>query len=241
MYLFEYSANVKGIAARQNPDGSFSGDEEGEVDTRFSYCAVSALKLLSALDQIDVSSALQFVHSCRNFDGGYGAVPGAESHAGQGTHKYPLQVIQLKPPVFCSVGMLSILGAQIPDADKLGEWLAWRQLACGGLNGRPEKLEDVCYSWWVVSSIAMLGRLDWISKDALQTFIIECQVPSYPPLETRQLQDPTLGGFSDRPDDMTDIFHTLFGIAGLSLLGYPGLAKVDPLFCMPTHFTKSLA
>ena len=31
------------------------------------------------------------------------------------------------------------------DADLLGWWLAERQLNSGGLNGRPEKLPDVCY------------------------------------------------------------------------------------------------
>ena len=31
------------------------------------------------------------------------------------------------------------------DADLLGWWLAERQLKSGGLNGRPEKLPDVCY------------------------------------------------------------------------------------------------
>ncbi len=31
-------------------------------------------------------------------------------------------------------------------------------------------------------------------------------------------QDPESGGFSDRPGNLVDPFHTLFGIAGLSLL-----------------------
>jgi len=36
----------------QNPDGSFMGDHSGEFDTRFSYCAVSALSLMNKLDMI---------------------------------------------------------------------------------------------------------------------------------------------------------------------------------------------
>jgi geranylgeranyl transferase type-2 subunit beta len=31
------------------------------------------------------------------------------------------------------------------------------------------------------------------------------------------------------------VFHTVFGLAGLSLLGYPGLRDVDPLYCMPAE------
>jgi geranylgeranyl transferase type-2 subunit beta len=41
-------------------------------------------------------------------------------------------------------------------------------------------------------------------------------------------QDYEGGGISDRPGDMVDVFHTLFGVAGLSLLGYSGLIEVDP-------------
>jgi hypothetical protein len=47
-------------------------------------------------------------------------------------------------PVFVCVGALAILD-RIDDVDDqtLGWWLAERQLANGGLNGRPEKKEDV--------------------------------------------------------------------------------------------------
>jgi geranylgeranyl transferase type-2 subunit beta len=164
--------------------------------------------LLNRLDAINLDSAILFVEKCRNFDGGFGAIPGGESHAGQ---------------IFCCVGMLTILNVKIQEVDRLAEWLAWRQLQCGGLNGRPEKLEDVCYSWWVLSSMAMLNRLAWIDGEKLKTFILSCQ-------------DNVSGGFSDRPDDMADIFHTVFGLAGLSLFGFPGLSAVDPKYCMPTRF-----
>ncbi len=77
------------------PDGSFAGDSWGEVDTRFSYCALSCCALLGRLDALDVPAAVAFILTCRNFDGGFGCVPGAESHAGQ---------------VFCCIGALSIAG-----------------------------------------------------------------------------------------------------------------------------------
>jgi len=46
----------------------------------------------------------------------------------------------------------------------------------GGLNGRPEKLPDVCYSWWVLASLAILGRLHWICPKSLSKFILASQV-----------------------------------------------------------------
>lgn len=50
-----------------------------------------------------------------------------------------------------------------------------------------------------------------------------------PSVLTDTEKDPELGGIADRPGDMVDVFHTNFGIAGLSLLGYPGLKEVDPV------------
>jgi geranylgeranyl transferase type-2 subunit beta len=66
------------IASLQKTDGSFTGDKWGEVDTRFTYCALSALAILGKLDSgyIDKAKAVGFINECRNFDAGFGAVPG---------------------------------------------------------------------------------------------------------------------------------------------------------------------
>ena len=45
--------------------------------------------------------------------------------------------------------------------------------------------------------------------------------------------------FADRPDDMSDVFHTLFGIAGLSLIGNSELKQVDPKYCMSKAITST--
>lgn len=46
---------------------------------------------------------------------------------------------------FVCVGALAILDAleEEVDLDSLAWWLSERQVPCGGMNGRPEKLEDV--------------------------------------------------------------------------------------------------
>jgi geranylgeranyl transferase type-2 subunit beta len=77
-----HGLDIRGL---QQKDGSFAGDEFGEIDTRFSYCAVAALSLLGRLDDIDRAGCAEFMHRCHNFDGGYGLAPGCESHAGQST------------------------------------------------------------------------------------------------------------------------------------------------------------
>ncbi|KAH0816693.1 hypothetical protein GEV33_006096 [Tenebrio molitor] len=199
---------VKYVTALQQPDGSFTGDKWGEVDTRFSFCAVATLSLLKRLDAIDVDNAVKFVESCMNFDGGFGSRPLSESHAGL---------------IYCCLGFLSVTNRlDIVKRDVLAWWLCERQLPSGGLNGRPEKLPDVCYSWWVLSSLTLLGRLHWISGEKLKKFILACQ-------------DTESGGFSDRPGDVPDPYHSVFGLAALSLLGQPEIKTVNPTYCMPQH------
>jgi len=201
------------IGGLQQENGVFAGDEWGETDTRFIYGAMNCLSLLGKLDVIDVEKAVDYVLACQNHDGGFGMALGAESHAGQ---------------IFTCVGALAIAGKLDKiDKDLLADWLCERQLSNGGLNGRPEKLEDVCYSWWVLSSLAMLERLHWIDGESLVRFILRCQ-------------DEEGGGIADRPGNMVDVFHTFFGVAGLSLLGYQGLEEVDPVYCMPRKVTKKI-
>jgi len=117
------------ILSQQSSTGSFSGDRFGETDTRFCYCAVSALSLLGALDRLDKDLTVSYINRCKNFDGGYGNDVGGESHASQ---------------VWTCVGALAILDRlNEVDTETLSWWLSERQLPNGGLNGRPEKLEDV--------------------------------------------------------------------------------------------------
>ena len=243
-------------------DGSFAGDEWGEVDTRFSYCAFSALSLLAHgmgeecfLDDglealkiggsddekkednqdknrskalgimrkiVDVDKGCEFIMKCRNFDGGFGSTPGGESHAGQ---------------IFVCVGALQICNQldllytadddEEEENDKLAWWLAERQVKVGGLNGRPEKLPDVCYSWWVLSSLAALKKKHWIDLDKLKAFILRCQ-------------DDISGGISDRPNDEPDVYHTFFGIAGLSLMKHEGLEEIDPIYALPVRSVRKI-
>jgi len=212
---------VKGI---QNENGSFRGypeEEPNECDTRYGFCALATLKLINKLDVINQQTAGEYLLRCQNFDGGFGVREGSESHAGQ---------------VFCATGSLKILD-RLNDIDTnlLGWWLAERQLECGGLNGRPMKKEDVCYSWWVLSALNTIGKSNWIDSEKLKSFILATQ-------------DTETGGFADRPGDYPDPFHTLFGLAALSLMFHRGeieldncqLEKIDPLFCMPVKVLQNI-
>jgi geranylgeranyl transferase type-2 subunit beta len=67
----------------------------------------------------------------------------------------------------------------------------------------------------------MIERQHWIDWEALKNFIFRAQ----------DLDDA--GGIADREENEPDVFHTFFGLAGLSLLEYPGLVKIDPVHALP--------
>lgn len=204
---------VRFITSMQLSNGSFQGDRFGEIDTRFSYTALQSLAILERLTEPVVDKAADFILLCANFDGGFGLAPGAESHAAQ---------------VFTCLAALAIAGKlDAVDKELIAWWLSERQVENGGLNGRPGKLPDVCYSWWVLSSLAIIDRLNFIDFEKLREFILSCQ-------------DEESGGISDRPGNQVDVFHTIFGLAGLSLMGYEDLELVDPTYCLPVGVSKKI-
>ncbi|CAH2072937.1 unnamed protein product [Thlaspi arvense] len=222
---------VSWVMTCQHESGGFAGNTGHDPHVLYTLSAVQILALFDKLNILDVEKVsnvaglqnkdgsfagdmwgeidtrrLLTTLLAANLDGGFGCTPGAESHAGQ---------------IFCCVGALAITGnLHHVDKDKLGWWLCERQVESGGLNGRPKKLPDVCYSWWVLSSLIMIDRVHWIDKAKLVKFILDSQ-------------DLDNGGISDRPNDAVDIFHTYFGIAGLSLLEYPGVKAIDPAYALP--------
>ncbi|KAJ2390513.1 Rab geranylgeranyltransferase [Coemansia sp. RSA 2559] len=204
---------VSFVSGLQDDAGEVSGDQWGEKDTRFAFISVAILSFFGATDKLNTDGVVDYVCRSMNYDGGFGSQPGGESHAAQ---------------VYTCVAALAILGRlDAVDRERLSSWLAERQVACGGLNGRPQKLEDVCYSWWVLSSLQVLGRVHWIDCARLCNFILSAQ-------------DTDAGGIADRPGDIADVYHTCFGLCGLSLAGFDKfpLEEIDPVYCMPAKIIE---
>lgn len=187
--------------------GAFKGDPWGECDTRFAYCAVASLTLLDRLDRRTAQATALYIHKCENADGGFAWVPGGESHAAS---------------VFCCLASLALCeGLGCVNREKLATWLIERQTDGGGFNGRPEKAPDVCYSFWIFASLCIIGYADWADKQSLTEFILRAQ-------------DGDTGGIADRPGDISDVFHTYFGIAALSLMQtVKGIQGIHPVLSLP--------
>ncbi|WWC66975.1 uncharacterized protein I206_100882 [Kwoniella pini CBS 10737] len=187
----------------QGKDGSFSptpGDEvypnEGfQSDVRMVYCATVISHMIQDFSGINVGLTKQFISNCQTWEGGFASRPGIVEAQGGTT--------------YCSLATLSILDryTSTPKSaiftgykDTL-RWLTSRQI--GGFQGRPGKLEDVCYSFWCGGAINILGHSDMINNKADRSFLLSAQFP--------------IGGFGKEPEDYPDPFHSYLALAALSL------------------------
>ncbi|WVF66279.1 hypothetical protein IAT40_001019 [Kwoniella sp. CBS 6097] len=182
----------------QAKDGSFSpvlGDDnvypnDGfQSDVRMVYCATVISHVIRDFSGMDIDATERFLSGCKTWEGGYASRLGVIEAQGGTT--------------YCSLATLSILDrlSFTNSRDETLRWLVARQI--GGFQGRPGKLEDVCYSFWCGGAISILGQGTLINKQADRSFLLSAQFP--------------IGGFGKEPEDYPDPFHSYLALAALSL------------------------
>lgn len=178
------------------PNGSFCAEKGSTADSRSTYCAVSVASMLGLLTPEFTENVAEFLISCQGYDGGFAPTPGSETHGGYS---------------FTSVAALDLLGKL--DKVNVGaaiKWCAMRQMPfSGGFNGRAQKLVDTCYTWWVGAMSRILadhvGVKSFWNEEALATYVLSvCQ------------SNNGKGGVCDKPGKNPDLFHTMYGLTGLS-------------------------
>ncbi|XP_008812041.1 geranylgeranyl transferase type-1 subunit beta [Phoenix dactylifera] len=192
----------------QQPDGSFMPIHFGaEKDLRFVYCAAAICFMLNNWTGMDKEKAKEYILHCQSYDGGFGLVPGSESHGGA---------------TYCAVAALQLMGfinadisskpakSVVVDVPLLVDWSLQRQAADGGFQGRANKPSDTCYAFWVGGVLKILGFYHFLNKGALRRFLLSCQ--------------SKYGGFTKFPENMLpDLYHSYYSFAALSLMEEEGL------------------
>eukprot|EP00446_Apocalathium_sp_SHHI-4_P051862 CAMPEP_0177375680 /NCGR_PEP_ID=MMETSP0368-20130122/44824_1 /TAXON_ID=447022 ORGANISM="Scrippsiella hangoei-like, Strain SHHI-4" /NCGR_SAMPLE_ID=MMETSP0368 /ASSEMBLY_ACC=CAM_ASM_000363 /LENGTH=226 /DNA_ID=CAMNT_0018839367 /DNA_START=171 /DNA_END=848 /DNA_ORIENTATION=+ len=142
------------------------------------------------------------------------------------------------------------------NRSRLVRWLCDRQCGtAGGLNGRPGKAPDVCYTWWTLASVELLrGRCGKASTETAADLVDELDMADF--FDLSDLRGfiakcmCSAGGVAAHPGDDPDPFHTFFGLAGLSLLDHadtsrtgakPWLASISPVLAMPVSYVQHAA
>ncbi|CAI2329300.1 unnamed protein product [Caenorhabditis sp. 36 PRJEB53466] len=197
-------------SAQRTDNGCFWSQGVGsESDMRFVFCATAIVKILDANkeDVIDWDRLGTFLRQSLNIDGGIGQAPHDESHGGS---------------TFCAIASLSLSNRlwtgevlSRPDIARLIRWAVQKQEI--GFHGRAHKPDDSCYAFWIGATLKILNAYDFISKPHLREFLMISQ-------------HPHIGGFCKHPEPggYSDLLHTYFSIAALSLLGEPTVNAVHP-------------
>eukprot|EP00256_Glycine_max_P058540 XP_014626691.1 geranylgeranyl transferase type-1 subunit beta isoform X3 [Glycine max] len=186
----------------QQPDGSFiSIHTGGETDLRFVYCAATICFMLDNWSGMDKEKTKDYILRCQSYDGGFGLVPGAESHGGA---------------TYCAIASLRLMGfigdnilsscasSSLIDAPLLLDWILQRQGTDGGFQGRPNKSSDTCYAFWIGAVLRILGGCKFVDSKALRGFLLSCQYK--------------YGGFGKFPGEYPDLYHSYYGVTAFSLL-----------------------
>lgn len=209
---------VASLKRLQMADGSFcafeadDGPESGERDIRFSYCAAVVSFVLDDWSGFDKDAAEAHILRCQSHEGGFGQAPNIEAHAGS---------------TFCAVAALHLMGRALSGANQQRciAWCAQRQGA--GFQGRPNKPEDSCYSFWTGGSLALLGVYEVVNVDRLCGFVCSCQFE--------------MGGVAKWPDTHPDALHTYLSLLGTALTRrVPGLQPVCAALAVTERAAKRL-
>ena len=118
---------------------------------------------------------------------------------------------------YCGTAALALMGRlrtalSDQDRDALLRWCVHR--AGVGFHGRPNKVSDTCYSYWVGATLHLLGHADAVDVGPTMRFHQQCR--------------GARGGFRKTPEHPADIVHSYYSVAALSLAQDPRLRRLDP-------------
>ncbi|XP_044501308.1 protein farnesyltransferase subunit beta-like [Mangifera indica] len=137
----------------KDPSGAFRMHDEGEIDVRACYTAISVASMLNILDDDLVRDVGNYILSCQTYEGGIAGEPGSEAHGGY---------------TFCGLAtMILINEVNRLDLASLIDCVVFRQGVEGGFQGRTNKLVDGCYSFWQGGVFALLQRFHSIIGERL--------------------------------------------------------------------------
>ncbi|XP_071707127.1 geranylgeranyl transferase type-1 subunit beta [Rutidosis leptorrhynchoides] len=209
--LIDSTLMLKSMKYLQQPDGSFMPIHTGaETDLRFVYCAAVISSMLDNWSGMDKEKAKNYILSCQSYDGGFGLIPGQESHGGA---------------TYCAVASLRLMGfieddlvsqmtsSCIIDVPLLLDWCLQRQAYDGGFQGRPNKASDTCYAFWIGGALRIIGAGKFIDDRILREFLLTCQ--------------SEYGGFSKFPGQFPDLYHSYYGFTAFSMLQETGVNSLN--------------
>ncbi|EAN33095.1 Prenyltransferase and squalene oxidase repeat family protein [Theileria parva strain Muguga] len=214
----------------KSSDGSFSATYGGERDTRSTYCAIASAYMAGNLTEELTENTLEYIISCQTYEGGLSSEPYLEAHAGYtycGLACIAIIITNTLNTGNYNTGDSSDTVSNVKnklDLMKVYEWCVNRLTPQFGFQGRPHKLVDSCYSFWVGSSILIIeqlfNQLDKFYGQNDTTFYNRGDRKLYEELLKCYLLvvAQTGKGFRDKPGKPSDLYHTCYSLSYLNLI-----------------------
>eukprot|EP01133_Synstelium_polycarpum_P015404 gene15404-18268_t len=150
--------------------GSFRTQDQGEDDSRSTYCAISIASLLNILTPQLSDKVSEYLVRCQTYEGGFGGEPGNEAHDFEGGFQGRTNKLVDTCYTFWQGGLFPILEAYLPGAELVGDVANGRHLCnqlalqdyclvcCqdpnGGFHDHPEKRRDYYHTCYTLSDIS---------------------------------------------------------------------------------------
>ncbi|KAI8350360.1 geranylgeranyltransferase type I beta-subunit-like protein [Choanephora cucurbitarum] len=206
-------AIVRTLSLLQSDDGSIAPTSGSlERDARFVFCACAISYILNDWSGLDVEKSMLWIRRLQSYEHGIAQCPNEEAHGGS---------------TFCGVAALCLMNKTkegIVDKEGMIQWCLSRQIT--GFQGRPNKLPDACYCFWIGAALKMLGGYELINHEVMKTFLFDCQ--------------PKMGGFGKDPESFPDLLHSYMGIAALSLSEESSIQPIEPSLNVPASAYQHL-
>ncbi|KAG6888407.1 hypothetical protein C0995_008411 [Termitomyces sp. Mi166 len=150
----------------ETPDSFSIVPGSNETDLRSLYCAFAISAMLDDWSAIDKERAIEYIASCRTYEGGYGQAPYCEAQGG--TTYIAIASLHLVPSL--SKSPLTLAERQLTI-----HWLISNSHPSGGFCGRTGKDADACYCFWCGAALHILGAGDLVDTHNLARFLASCQ------------------------------------------------------------------
>ncbi|XP_035539963.1 geranylgeranyl transferase type-2 subunit beta 1-like isoform X3 [Juglans regia] len=219
---------VSWVMECQHESGGYGGNIGHDPHILYTLSAVQILALFDKLNVLDVEKVTNYIAQLQNQDGSFSGDIWGEVDT------------RFSYIALCCLSILHRLDKI--NVEKAVSYIVSCKNLDGGFGSTPGGESHAGQIFCCVGALAITGSLHHIDKDLLGWWLCERQVKSGG-LNGRpeKLPDDTEnGGISDRPDDAVDVYHTYFGVAGLSHLEYPGLKAIDPAYALPVDVVNRI-
>ncbi|CAH9142709.1 unnamed protein product [Cuscuta epithymum] len=208
--------------------GGFSGNIGHDPHIMYTLSAIQVLALFDKIDVLDIDKISNYIVGLQNEDGSFSG-----DMWGEVDTRFSYIAIS-------SLALLRQLDKI--DMEKAVQYILSCKNVDGGFGCTPGAESHAGQIFCCVGALAITGSLHHVDKDLLGWWLCERQVKSggLNGRPEKLPDDRENGGISDRPEDAVDVFHTYFGVAGLSLLEYPGLIPIDPAYALPVNVVNRI-